>query len=286
MRYLRTEDVALADIQVDDRLRPIDPEEVARIATSFGEIGQVTPIEVVEQQVLDEEPPYRLVAGAHRHAAATALGWATIRAEIKALSTDRPALELELHEIDENLGRHELNPLDRATFVGRRRDVFVQLHPELSGRGGDRRSSCSAKRKSKDNYYPLIGDETAALLGRSAVLVKRVLRIYDRLAPDVRQRLRGTALSLVEKELYELTRYTPEQQRAIVDFILSGVAEPDVRRAAARIRGVRVLELAPHEAQVKRLREAWARAGRRARRAHLQDLVEAGVIPSFDPERL
>jgi hypothetical protein len=285
MRYLRTEDVALADIQVDDRLRPIDPEEVARIATSFGEIGQVTPIEVVEQQVLDEEPPIasspaRIVMRPRRR-------WAGRRSGRDQGAQHGQARSRAGAARDRREPRPaRAQPAGSGDLRGRRRDVFVQLHPELSGRGGDRRSSCSAKRKSKDNYYPLIGDETAALLGRSAVLVKRVLRIYDRLAPDVRQRLRGTALSLVEKELYELTRYTPEQQRAIVDFILSGVAEPDVRRAAARIRGVRVLELAPHEAQVKRLREAWrGRAGGRVERI-CRTSSSAGVIPSFDPERL
>lgn len=275
MRYLRTEAIALAEIEVPARLRPVDPEEAERIRASFAERGQSTPIEVVEQL---RGPRYRLVAGAHRVAAAKALGWSTIRAEIKALESDQAEVELLLAEIDENLQRHELNPLDRAMFVGRRLELYRALHPERLGSGGDRKSDAY---RSRSGDYPSFSDEVAALLGRSKELVKRSVRIYG-LGPELLQRLAGTPLARQEGELYRLCTYAPEQRQAIVTRLLGQEAETVRAAAAAAFPEARGEPPAAHEQQRQKLREAWDRAGLRARRAHLQFLAEIGVIPGFD----
>jgi len=280
LRYLRTAEVPLAEIEVPPRLRPVDAEEVARLALSLGERGQQTPIEVVEQQ---QGRPYRLVAGAHRLAAATALGWETIRAEVKAAGK-RAGLELELAEIDENLQRHELNPLDRAVFVGRRLKIEKQLRPERFGRGGDRRSpAVRSKPNDLDWSFPA---EVAQLLGRSEELVRRSVRIYEGLGPELLQRLAGTPLARQEGELYQLTRYSPEQRAAIVENLL-GVERPaqSVRQAAAVLEGAPAPAPQPHEVTLQRLSEAWRRGDRRGRIAFLDWLGELGVVQSYEREQ-
>lgn len=278
MKYLRTEDLPLAEIWVPARLRPVDPEEVEQIKASFGELGQTTPIEVVEEP--RDGRRWRLVSGAHRRAAAEALAWETIRAEVKQPETKTAEIELQLHEIDENLRRHELNPLDRAIFVGRRLELYRTLYPERFGSGGDRRS---ARINGKD--YPWFSDEVAGLLGRSRELVKRSVRIYG-LGPELLQRLAGTPLARQEGELYQLTRYSPEQRTAIVDNLL-GIERPaqSVKQAAAVLEGRRVIERPPHEITAERLIDLWRRGDRRGRIAFMTFLTEIGVVQSYDREQ-
>ncbi|MCF3642985.1 hypothetical protein LXM94_23765 [Rhizobium sp. TRM95111] len=44
---------------------------------------------------------------------------------------DGDALDAELWEIDENLCRTDLTPVDRALFVFRRNKIYLPRHPKL-----------------------------------------------------------------------------------------------------------------------------------------------------------
>lgn len=99
--------VPIADIVVEDRLRAVDPAAATHLAESMDRQGQLVPINV---RTL-EEGGYKLIAGAHRIVAAELLGWTEIEAFI---TDDLPEDELALLEIDENLYRAELRPVDKA----------------------------------------------------------------------------------------------------------------------------------------------------------------------------
>ncbi len=115
--------IALAEIHASDRRRPVDPEQVQVIAESIGEIGLQSPIAVRLDPA--DTAGYRLVAGAHRIAAAAELGWT----RIDGLVVDGSDDELALMEIDENLARAEPTPLDRALFLAERKAIFERVHP-------------------------------------------------------------------------------------------------------------------------------------------------------------
>ena len=118
---MRTLDLDLSQIEVNDRLRQVDPEAVQRIALSYGDVGQLQPVEVVAHPTVPDR--FVLVSGAHRIAAAHVVGWTRIAAAL--FEGDRD--QLRLREIDENLYRRELSPYDEAAFVVERIEVCQRL---------------------------------------------------------------------------------------------------------------------------------------------------------------
>lgn len=290
MKYLRTEDVPLDQIEVTDRLRPVDEGWVAGLAESMARIGQKTPVEVVIHRVVKARGPrYRLTAGAHRYAAARLLDRETIRAEIFALEqTVDFDLECLLHEIDENLIRRELSALDRAIFIGRRQEVYEELHPETKrGIAGAQKKwrgfeSIEESDANDATSFASFARETAERIELSERSIQIYCRVYRLLDRQVRERLAGTPLAGNRGELYALTRHSHAHQRKIVDAVLSGKA-PSVRVAAAVLDNKRTpAERSAHDLSIMRLQDAWKRAGKPARVAFMEFLTEIGVVEDFD----
>jgi ParB family chromosome partitioning protein len=105
MRIVHIETV---DIFVPEAHRPVDQDKVAQIADSIAKVGLLQPITVTY-----EGGRIRLVAGAHRLAAAKRLGWK----EIPAVVALGDAVQLWLIEIAENLHRAELTALEQADLT-------------------------------------------------------------------------------------------------------------------------------------------------------------------------
>ena len=130
---MRNETTTLGKITVErpHKRRPLNPDRVKALEESIAEIGVLNPLTVVENGV----GGYRLVAGYHRLVALQKIKAAEVPIRIVTVS-DTLA---ELAEIDENLIRSELTALERATVVGRRKEIYEILHPEAK-HGGDRQS--------------------------------------------------------------------------------------------------------------------------------------------------
>ena len=94
------------------------------LVASIREVGLLNPISVTRDR--------RLISGLHRLEAFRALKRRTIPAVVLALGRD----EAQLCEIDENLARNNLNLLERAEHLCRRKEIYERLHPETR-RGGD-----------------------------------------------------------------------------------------------------------------------------------------------------
>ena len=282
MRHLRTEEIPVDKIDQGDRLRPVDQSIAGDFAQQLAAHGQKTPIEVIAQP----RGRYRLLAGAYRLTAAKINGWETIRATIFELTGKTKAdrdFEIRLAEIDENLQRLELSPLDRAVFLGRRKELYEARYPETKkgaqgGRGGNRRESGNLT----------FAKATSLAIGMTDRTIQRATRIYKRLPADLRKRLQGTHLAHSEGDLYTLTHYDEGAQIQIVDACLTAVLEnkaSDVRSIAYQL--APLISPAPDgetttEEQIKRLRHTWARATKTARITFLERLVQEGHIDSFD----
>lgn len=120
--------VAVGDITIGDRLRPVDGQAVAALMASVEQIGLIQPI-----QLRQIDGALLLIAGAHRLEAHKRLGRGAIRAEIRAC-TDA---EAELIEIEENLVEAELTTLDLAVHLARQKALYEALNPEtVNGRIG------------------------------------------------------------------------------------------------------------------------------------------------------
>ncbi|GFE94751.1 ParB N-terminal domain-containing protein [Acetobacter persici] len=203
--------IPLAQIDVGQRLRAIDPDNAAVIAASMQEIGQRQPIEVRKVTKPKDGKLYVLVTGAHRMKAMEIAGIE----EAQAIVVKASEIEAQLLEIDENLCRHELNELDRATFLAKRKEVYEALHPETKN-GGDRKSD------QNDKLVVLIhsfSQATAEKLGFSKRTIERSVARYKHIMPDVREKISGTWLAASGSQLDALAKETPDMQRQIAEAV-------------------------------------------------------------------
>ncbi len=110
--------VRISEIAIGQRKRRLDEATVDRLMDSIRIHGLLHPITVTKKKT-----GYRLVAGWHRLEACRRLD----HQEMAVVMVDGPELQLELAEIDENLTRAELSPIQRADCHARREDILKTL---------------------------------------------------------------------------------------------------------------------------------------------------------------
>ncbi len=104
--------VRCLDVVVNERLRNIDTEAVNQIAESISLSGLLQPIIINEDNIL--------IDGNHRLQACIQLGYEDIECIIKDIEES----EAELIEIDTNLCRNDLNPLQQAIHIQKRTQLL------------------------------------------------------------------------------------------------------------------------------------------------------------------
>ena len=263
-----TETVRLDLIDVGERLRQIDMDYAMLLAQSMSEVGQLQAIEIRPKN----GGRYDLVSGGHRYTAAGINGLLEIRAEI-VKSSD---LEAELRQIDENLIRHDLNPLDRSTFLARRQELFIQLHPETAqGKAG-------AKARWDANDKLSFASDVAAKMGVSPRDIQRSIARFTKIAPDVRDKIAGTWVSRKGSELDALARLGPQEQRKVVKLLLQETA-PTKSVAAARreLTGNVEASVDVDAEKLSRLQEAWRKSGAKVHVQFLDWLDESGALAAW-----
>lgn len=257
--------IPLTDIDVGKRLRPVDPDHAAFIAESMKERGQTTPIEVRAHPIAGASYGYKLVSGGHRFRACEIAGIEDIEAIVVAATEDQALLM----ELEENLIRHELNPLDRAVFLAEWQAVYVKLHPEAK-RGGDRKS----KAKNQTGTVPVrsgsFTDAARERIGLSESTVQRAVKLALSLPPDVRAGLAGSDISRSRKELMDFAAEPVEIQRGIIKQLRARGGFGTVADLARVVKGVAAPapDIDP-EKWLKALLVAWKKASKRERDAFL-----------------
>lgn len=260
--------VPVAEIDVGERLRPVDEAHALVLAESIRESGLRMPLEIRTRNGR-KGPRFSLVAGGHRLWAVKHLGWEEVEAFVLALDDDQARMA----EIDENLVRHELNPLDRAMFLAERKALYEKLHPEAA-HGGDRRGDQVAKFATWS-----FAKDTAERCGLADRTIRLAVQIATNLSAESRRRVAGTLLAKKQAELLALSQMTPEHQAMALDLLLA--PEPKVKtvEAARRVvQGVRAETVNEAEQQFSKLVDAWRRAGAPARRQFLSHLEASGEL--------
>jgi len=259
-------EVAIADIQVRDRLRTEDRDWVEGLAHSIAERGLQHPIQVT---AADKRGKRQLVAGLHRVQAFRLLE----RERIPAIEFRGTKLERRLAEIDENLFNRPLSALDRAAFLAERKSVYEALNPETKngaqgGPGGNR---------NENGIFPF-SKEVAERMGVSVSTIEKAVQLHKRLA-TVRARIAGTWIAEKGSELKALARLDPTRQGVVVDLLLRKTEPAESVGAAVKmIDGTGADERTPEERQLDRLVDMWMRAGPGTRAGFLAKLRELGDL--------
>lgn len=208
--------VAIDEIKIGKRLRAVDETAVKGLAESLAEVGLEHPV------VLTED--LRLVAGAHRIAAALLLGWKEIEATVKRYDK----VDEEIAEIDENLKRRDLEASERAIHVGRRKELYEKKHPgarHVNTRGG---GPGRGKKKTdpETGSVSAFVDDTAKRTGKSRASVSEEAKIYKDLGADTLSALHGTKVGANKSELKRLAAIKDkDKQQAAVAKIVNGEAK-------------------------------------------------------------
>ena len=234
-------EIPVRSIVVGDRLRQVDPATVENLQVSIKETGWFG--SVLVRPLPDDElgPRYGLVVGAHRLAAVKALGRSAIAATVRPLSDDE-ALQA---EIDENLVRRGLTPLERAEMVAQRFQVWARRFPDRINAEGDATKPQRGRPKNSVNMTEFSGGapatmgfaaETAADVGLSPATIERAWRVVTHLPADLRARLHGTPVAKNEGLLRQLAALGDrEEQAKVADVLLRGETKSisDARAIAA-----------------------------------------------------
>jgi len=212
--------VRIADITVPEgrrQLRGID-----ELVESIRTVGLLNPITLTEDK--------RLVAGYHRLEACKRLGWSEIDATILTAND----LDTELAMIDENLIRNELTELERAEALARRKEIYEAKHPKAKYDSSERMKAVRHG-ETVSSCQPSFATDTAARTGLTPRTIQQDVQIATRIAPEVRDAIRDTPLADSKRDLLDLARMEPEQQRQVAEKLLRGEASK-VKMAAQLMR--------------------------------------------------
>jgi ParB/RepB/Spo0J family partition protein len=188
----KLQNIAIKQIQVRGKSRPLIKEKLTVIAESMKKIGLNVPITV--RTCLGG---YVLVTGQHRLEAAKSLGWR----RIKCFVTRATSIDRQLERCSENLHRAELTALQRAIYIKkweellRKRDSKNRAAPKGGRQPGDKGLSKTAKQ-----------------LGTSREAIRRS-RAVASLSPKIQKVAKAKRLDDNERALVKVAKEpTPEAQ--------------------------------------------------------------------------
>ena len=181
------------------------------------------------------------------------LGWETIPAVVH----QGDAHAVALMEIDENLIRKALTPLEEGEHLKRRKAIYEAIHPETkhgaTGRG-------RPKEKSSHNENSIsFAEDTAAKTGRSRPSIYRDLETADKITPAIATQLVGTKVAESKTELKRLASIVDEEERMAVAKQIGQGKAATVQEAAAQAR-VALGPVAAVAAETESIRDRVLRA--------------------------
>ena len=198
--------ININNISIPERIRGINKDEVAKIAHSISEAGQLQPI-----LVRGENGHYYLIDGAHRLEACKSLGMDEIKADIVEMNME----QAKLAEIDANLMRHELNAFDRANFLTERKEIWEQIYGKIHG--GDRRGDGAGEQL---DMFAKFDKETRGIIGLSTRTIQRDIATFQALGDDTKAHIQGSYLAQKQGILRKLAEIGDKDMQAEVARVM------------------------------------------------------------------
>lgn len=202
--------IGLIDVP-QNRSRDLDREWVKVLAGMIVDAGVINPI-----TVRPVGGRFQLITGLHRLSAAASLEWRGVNAIAARLSDAETDDEAKREEILENIGRNELNALDRAHHLYDLKHVYERLHPDARN-GGDRRSAKAKNQNAIFAFCSVAPEET----GLSRRAIEMSIAIWKGLSVESRRRCAGTWIASHQSSLIALSRETHSVQANVLDILLA-----------------------------------------------------------------
>lgn len=270
--------VAVADVTVRDRLRPVSDAGVAALIASITETGIMK--DAIQVRKL-HNGQLRLMAGAHRLAAAKELGWDEIEAKIYPDVTDDWA---RLIEIDDNLAGAEMNPLDTAVFLATRKAVYERLHPETKQGGVRGNQHTGGWQTELSSFCQTVAEK----MGISERQVRKISITGSRLHADEINQLRLAPRPVTLADLQEISKIGEAPERyEVVRMLATGAAKGAAKaRKAFLHRDNPPFQSDPIEAEFLAMRKLWDRSHKAAKIRLVHSLRKdlAAMLADLDGE--
>ncbi|MGP3725641.1 ParB/RepB/Spo0J family partition protein [Cereibacter sphaeroides] len=253
--------LALDQIEVGPRLRPVRTHHVENLVVMAEDTGITTPIHVRRTK-----GKYLLIDGAHRLEAARRIGLP----EIAALVYECRADEARAMEASNNLGAARMTPLQTAVFLASWKRSYYALHP-------DRKPGIFKGNQHTGNLVGCIVPLTRTIadaLGVNEATVKRALMAGERLSHEEVRRLEAAPRRVTMKDLRDLVRINdPTDRAAVVEMLGSGKIKnvASARRALDAERGLAPPPKNRKDEDYAVLIKAWKRAPLSARKRLLSE---------------
>lgn len=205
--------ILIDDIKVNAGRREAESRDVQELADNISQVGLLNPITVT--------PDHTLIAGRHRLEAAKLLGWT----EIECTVCEVNGLLAELAEIDENMVRTNLSPIEFGDLLLKRKQIYETLHPETKN-GGDRKSEEIRTSKCRSDTAKSFVKDTADKLGVSPRTLERQVQIAKNLTAEAKDIIQSSGKKITNGDALKLSRLKPGQQVKTAQSITSDVWEP------------------------------------------------------------
>jgi len=214
-------DLPLGQIVIpNNRARSLDPVWAKALAALIRAQGLINSITVRRN---DADDGWVLVSGMHRIAAYKILGSDEIPCSLSTATTDD---EARLEEVMENLGRNELNALDRCHHLYELKQVYERVYPQTK-HGGDRKSekikTAKVRLDNEGEEIQVFGfvKATAEQIGLSESIIQRAVKIWVGLSTESQFRLQGTRFAEKQSELRLMSDQKMSVQTQVLDLILN-----------------------------------------------------------------
>jgi hypothetical protein len=123
-------------------------------------------------------------------------------------------------EIDENLKRADLGEPELGLHLKRRKELYVQKHPETTN-GGDRKSVSKIRNLNDDKQPARFTLEAAKVSGKAESTVALSISRVEKLGDDNARRIIGTSLAK-GVEMDALIKLAPEARADLISRAASG----------------------------------------------------------------
>lgn len=187
--------VSIEKIKFGNNRRPINDEKVEQLKESIQLNGLLNPIAVDQH--------FNLIAGLHRLTACKLLGYKEIECNIITYDSDERA---RLAEIDENLIRNELEPLERGKLVLEREKILIKLG--MRAKAGDNQYTLKNSQNGSEIISPpaKTTQQLAKQAGYSERSWQHDKQIARDIAPKIQKIIQKTALADKKTTLLNIAR--------------------------------------------------------------------------------
>ena len=246
----------VADIEVEERLRTASETAIASIVSSIQEVGSILQPLLVRRI----KGGFRLMDGLHRLTAAKEAGLEEVPVKVSECTNDQ-ALRI---EVDANVAGAPLTPLDMAVFLAAHKELYERDNPETrrGSAGGRAKNGVLTDIMSVSTFAV----NAAEVFGKGDRHIRRLISVGEKLSKQEIALLRQAPNRVQFKDLEQIAKCGEQADRSAICAALGSGEAKTAKEVLNRQKAPGAAVQSPHQQHVAKLKDAFSRAPKSARR--------------------